>query len=314
MSESVIGNYFIDEKGFRFHDDSDEKISGAFVDFSTILVEARRDGGEIYRTEAMWDVCTSSGRPLTDLLYLPSGIDDDARRLLYGLLQKCQNRELPPSDGEIVFEDDHTEAASSGAVLCALDLEKQLPASLLTTNQSIIRGSVFIRLPQAPREYRGFFIAAAADFKYFWRQVPELCGMLPHAVEAVAARAFPKSNFVDGVWSGAKKFEGDMTAVRATLINHLSGLDDHFLSIYSEMNDPNRISAEMGSRAGIDCSKESNKTRRNSKAMSSRIRSIGSKAIVFEWHTKLEAHRNRIHFAVDDGELYIGIFCKHLDI
>lgn len=314
MSDSIVANYFVDENGFKFHDDSDEAISEAFIDFARVLNEARRDGGETYHTELVWDVCTSSGRPLTALLYGNSGIDADARRLLYGLLQKCQNREPLPVEGEVATGDALTETASTGAILCALDLEKRLPASLLTTNQSPIRGDVFIRIPQAGTEFRASFIADVDDFKQFWRQVPELCNLLPHAIEEVAGRAFPKSNFVEGVWSGAKEFEGDMSTIRTTLISHLSGLDDHFLSIYAETNDPNRIAAEMGSRAGIDCSKESNKTRRNSKAMSSRIRSIGSKDLTFEWHTKFEVHRNRIHFAVDDGELYIGIFCKHLDI
>jgi hypothetical protein len=35
-----------------------------------------------------------------------------------------------------------------------------------------------------------------------------------------------------------------------------------------------------------------------------------------EWHSKLEPHRNRIHFAFDDtlgGKILIGIFVDHLD-
>ncbi|UVJ39017.1 hypothetical protein [Arthrobacter sp. CJ23] len=314
MTDSIIANYFVDENGFKFHDDSDEVISEAFTEFSKILVEAKKGGGETYHTELVWGVCTSSGRRLTDLLYGPSGIDADARRLLYGLLHKCQNRESPSLADGVLVGDGLAETASTGAILCALDLENQQPAALLTTNQSSIRGIALIRISQTEAELQASYIAEVNDFKYFWRQVPEICNLQPHAIETVAQQAFPESNFIEGVWSGAKEFEGEIATIRGTLISHLSGLDDHFLSVYGETNDPNRIAAEMGSRAGIDCSKESNRTRRNSKAMSSRVRSIGSKDLSFEWHTKLEAHRNRIHFAVDDGKLYIGIFCRHLEI
>lgn len=313
MTDEVVANYFIDETGFSFEDDSDAAISEAFTEFASLLEHVREEGGHIHHVETIWDIVTSSGRPLTELLYTPSGIDEVARRLLYGLLQKSHSSDMPPEPGEIVSDSTSTLPASAGVTLCAVDVRQQKPASVLTTIQSTMRGDVIVRLERGNDQIHTYLITTEDGFKHFWRRVPEACDIPIHAVGAVASRAFPKSSFLDGVWVGAKEFEGDEATNRRILVRHLAGLDDHFLSIYASTNDPNRISTEMGSRAGVDCSKESNKTRRNSKAMAARIRSHGGQDIVFEWHTKFEAHRNRIHFAVVDGNLCVGIFCRHLD-
>lgn len=313
MSSTIVGKYFVDEIGFNFDDDSDAAISDAFSEFVDLLEHAKEEGGRVCYSETIWDISTSSGRSLMDLLYIPSGIDEVSRRLLYSLLQKSQAIDTP-AQGGIVSASDPEVSASAGATLCALEVLNKKPASILTTRQSEVRGDARIRLREGNSEVEVFFVATEEDFKHFWRRVPEACEIPAHAIEAIADRAFPESRFIEGVWAGAKEFEGDDIINRRRLIHHLSGLNDHFLSVYSSTNDPNRISAEMGSIAGIDCSKESNKTRRNSKAMASRIRSTGKKDITFEWHTKFEAHRNRIHFAIDEGKLYIGVFCKHLDV
>ncbi|MQY29478.1 hypothetical protein [Nocardia aurantia] len=64
--------------------------------------------------------------------------------------------------------------------------------------------------------------------------------------------------------------------------------------------------------AEVVCSPESANTHANRAAMRRRTVRFGDRSIVCEWHAKLEPTRNRVHFAIEEDRVYIGLFVDHL--
>jgi len=114
------------------------------------------------------------------------------------------------------------------------------------------------------------------------------------------------------VWGQIGKMKGNFRELRPQLMRDLSGLSDHASEVWSTCVEPTVIASEMASRAGVDCSRDSPQTHKNKAAMTERRVNFGEAQVVCEWHTKLERHQNRIHFAVKEGVVYVGVFAEHL--
>ena len=72
------------------------------------------------------------------------------------------------------------------------------------------------------------------------------------------------------------------------------------------------IRARMKALAGVDCSMESPSTHGNLAAMREREVDFGGHTLLCEWHAKLERHQNRVHFKVQNGRVFVGMFVDHL--
>ncbi|MFW0772953.1 hypothetical protein ACLRGI_07265 [Paenarthrobacter nitroguajacolicus] len=314
MSVISHAEYFLDETSLCLGEISDDAISVIFSQLADVLLSARSEGSDVHCLETIWELMATDNRSLSDILFLP-GIDRDVRNRLSGMLQKCQNWAATDDViGQKSEDQRHDQATSRAFQESATRMLSGTPSAVLSTILRAYSDATEAWEPHQDASLGIFVISNNQHFKLFWRQVPSALRASITSVEQVARRAFPTLIFVDRVWNGVKDFDGDESTMRDTLIVHLSALDDHFLEIYTSTNDPNRIAAEMGSRAGVDCSKESNKTRRNSKAMSTRVRSVNDENVTFEWHTKFDRYKNRVHFAIYESRLHVGIFCRHLDI
>jgi hypothetical protein len=127
---------------------------------------------------------------------------------------------------------------------------------------------------------------------------------------ALTEEAFPALRFADGVTF--KKFEGTFLDLRDEVLRHLSALNDRFSATYgTEQGDLRRVSALLG----IDMSPEGG-TRSSERLMSHRDAHLDGCVYRCEIHTKIEPHRNRIHFYPGDehtgGHIVIGHFVRHL--
>jgi hypothetical protein len=124
--------------------------------------------------------------------------------------------------------------------------------------------------------------------------------------------AFGNLAFAPEVWGQVKSMVGGYESLRDRLVEHFSALDDHAPAIWAQYSESARRIAEMASRGRIDCSPDSPATHRNNKAMAQRTVMFGPRRLICEWHTKLEPHQNRIHFAVDGQTVYVGVLAAHL--
>ena len=145
-----------------------------------------------------------------------------------------------------------------------------------------------------------------ASFGYYtsWRNVPE------SEFFERARLAFPRLVFAADI--SFRRFQGAYRTLRPKVVDHLGRINDRFPEVYAAQNGmPNAISSHLG----IDVSIEGN-TRSSERLM--RLRDVEYRGQVYrcEWHSKLEPHRNRIHFCVIDGvaetDVLIGIFHEHL--
>ena len=125
-----------------------------------------------------------------------------------------------------------------------------------------------------------------------------------------ARLAFPRLVFAAGL--SFRNFQGTYRTLRPQVVHHLGRINDEFAEAYAEERG---MSNEISGRLGIDVSIEGN-TRGSQRLMRQRDVEFCGRVYRCEWHSKIEPHRNRIHFHVIDGtsekKILIGIFNEHL--
>lgn len=151
------------------------------------------------------------------------------------------------------------------------------------------------------------FIKQLGSLPQFYRQ------LLQSADESdffrIAPLAFPSLMFAEGL--SFRRLQGGF-GVREQVVAHLAAINDRFMAAYVlEHGDSGRIST----RIGIDVSIEGN-TRSSERLMSMRDVVVDGETFRCEWHSKIEPHRNRIHFYPADersaGKVVVGLMVDHL--
>lgn len=124
--------------------------------------------------------------------------------------------------------------------------------------------------------------------------------------------AFPRLKFADGVTF--RRFEGPYGDLRDPVVDHLSRLNDDFRMVFAECKG---LSDDVSAALGLNTSMESPNTRQSEKLMRERDAAYNGRTYRCEWHSKIEPHRNRIHFHPGDAAsgdcVVIGIFAEHLN-
>lgn len=128
---------------------------------------------------------------------------------------------------------------------------------------------------------------------------------------ALVSAAFPHLVFASEVTF--RRFEGTFGALRNEVVVHLAALNDHFGPTYrAEAGNLDKV----GIRLGIRMSNEGT-TRSSERLMRLRDVVVDGRTYRCEIHSKIEPHRNRIHFHPGDehtgGRVVVGIFVGHLD-
>jgi hypothetical protein len=310
----IAERFVIDESGFEFHDEDAAVLESTLRRFLDVLDYARETGQGIARWSQIWHIEAANGRSLSDLLYATNEIDRDVRLLVGMRLDKVRSWDEdlsinPPCD--VKYGDKQPKFAPSIG-LCLMAAQQRHGLACLTTDQVNLRAFNKVATGDGMLSGSLCFLVYPSDGPTFWRSIVELEDADESQLASLSHLAFPRLRFAALTWSQVSRFEGDFRDLRALLLRDLSGLNDHALDVWRNHIEPVRIAAEMRARAGVNCSRDSYGTHRNATAMSERLVRFGGVEVKCEWHTKLERHRNRIHFAVIGDEVFVGIFASHL--
>jgi hypothetical protein len=308
----LTDRFVIDEAGFAFNDEAPEALEQAFAAFSELLSYANGTQQGVAMSSLVWWVESGSGMELHEHLQDPR-LNRDGRLLLLRQLDKVRIWDgldpEPPSDVTI---DGSVVIMAPGIALCTLRAIAGHGTACLTTLQAARSGVLEVALPDS-RAGLVSFLTIKDDAPAFWRRLADLENLDAEAIGRIRAWAFPRLLFVPEVWGQINSFEGGFRdVVRAPFLRDLAGLNDHALAVWHEEVEPAKIQAVMAARARVSCSRESPKTHKNTAAMRQRQVEFDGRSISCEWHTKLEPHRNRVHFAVEAERVIVGLFTRHL--
>lgn len=311
MTEAV---FYVDEQGFAFADCSAQQIEESLRSFIELLADPGISEFEISCWSQIWDVESASGKMLSSVLWEASDIDPVVRRLVGDLLDRAtcwdESDESPEVPLDTICNDEKV-TLSPSISLCGSQRSDGKTVGMVTTDQAGRQGSVSVSFREGSSTILSFLVDAS-DVVEFWRAEVEISDFSDVEVREISHLAFRSLCFADGVWTQFSRFSGEYRTVRRQFMKNLCALDDYLLPIRREFVEPHRVAIELRSAAGIDCSPESPLTRANRSAMSARDVWYEGELIRCEWHAKLEPHRNRIHFAVLEDCVLIGVFAEHL--
>jgi hypothetical protein len=99
-------------------------------------------------------------------------------------------------------------------------------------------------------------------------------------------------------------------------VKHFSVLNDHGAAIFARRE--HRLIERGFQEHGIDISPETSETMSNGRCKRARERTFDGQTLTFEWHTKIEPDRDRIHVhpgnARSNGQVIVGILHEHLPL
>jgi len=309
----LVERFIVDEAGFEFDNEDATILEATLLRFLDLLDYAQECGAGVVAWSEIWMVQAANGRTLTELLYSTTEIERDVRLLVGGRLDKlrCWDDDGSLSPPAEVRYGGRSLAIAPSIALAVVSHYEGHGIGCLTTEQSGRKGPIPVTVEgRAARSVH--FLVDPTDGRSFWRSIINLEDVDAQSLASMSHLAFPRLRFGEHTWRQIGRFEGNYRDIRALLVRDLSGLNDHGLEVWHECVEPARISAEMASRAAVDCSRESAQTHRNSAAMAERTVTFENRNVTCEWHTKLEPGRNRIHFAVLDAYVLVRIFAKHL--
>ena len=159
-----------------------------------------------------------------------------------------------------------------------------------------------------------WFVDGATNYAKYFRWLIIKTTHHSKQMQDFAPSAFPYIDFVPNAFNGINKMSKPYNQLVEHLVHHLGVLSDHGKRIFSKTPWA-EVTAEFGSY-GVSVSDENGKTKANHVARNERTKTIDGSEVIFWWHSKLEPHRDRIHFypdgVRDGGQILVGIFCKHL--
>lgn len=130
-------------------------------------------------------------------------------------------------------------------------------------------------------------------------------------IEPLAAKMFPAVSFSSEAWSRIGTLSGDPRETARELVKHLGVLNDHAAAIWKSSTQANERRQELAA-SGVEASPESTKTHKAAKAMAARWFKFGSDDHLCEWHTKLKPNTDRVYFAVENDQVFVGSIIDHL--
>ncbi|MFJ4109259.1 hypothetical protein [Oerskovia enterophila] len=268
------------------------------------------ESGAAYKWSCIWEYEWGSST-VYDVLFARQWEDSDARRLVIAALVKCVDWDFEfdlPHGWTILFDGALREFAPTLGVMTKVHDGQRLAAivsgaveggrsSTIVDEQGIARSISCVR--------------EASDVAHHWRNVLKIEGGSRLDLEFAAKRAFPNLVFSEGFFGQFGRLQGDRRENRLKVFAHLEVLSDYGTLIWAQWTQAHERIAAMGSR-GVTCSPESSGTRSQSGKMDQRRVFFGDREVLCEWHTKLEPNRNRIHFSIENGAVFVGRMVGHL--
>lgn len=305
----------IDETSFDFRELDLQAIADHLGDFNEAFLALREDGAMPRKSIMLEEIGCTDDHGLFE--YLTSGpgkqLDPDVRLLFMGLVGKCPEWDdtAPVGGGDVTIGGGESATALSAefALLC---ISAGHGVACLVFGACPRRQ--FLLVCSSLGQAEVFFFADAADLKAFWRSLYLLEAVEEAAFFSLAARSFPDLVFHPDLNFG--RFEGNYRDLVPEVVRHLSVLNDNFLDVHqAKKGIPREVEAALGALGCAGISPESSKTHHDEKKMRLRDVFYRGQMLRCEWHSKLEPHRNRIHFFFGEqfgGKVLIGIFADHL--
>lgn len=177
------------------------------------------------------------------------------------------------------------------------------------------------------------FVTDEKTHRAFFRDVLDVERADERRLPELAPHAFPDICFLDGVWRGLRAFEGGYERVRGNLIRLLTALDDFGAWAFTDTTgrrSPQEVAPDDGREQpvtdhlieqrfvgwGLRVAPEKPNVRADKLCREARERMLGGRRLYCEWHCKLEAHVNRVHFhkpvAESDSKIVVAILADHL--
>ena len=310
----------IDEASFDFRGLSPERIEDYLDTFNDTLQSLRGDGVTPRQPEGFGTFACTDDFDLDSYLWSGPGeaIERDTRNRFSQLIQKCPEWDPSVPDGpDVLLGDEDPESKTAFSVAFALASAQQgRGVACLVFGGCERRG--FLLVTDERGKARIFFFVVREDLPEFWRSLYALEKVAETEFLALASWAFPVLIFNPGLTF--RRFDGSYQGLLPEVVRHLTVLNDHFLRVYQSCKGlPRDVEAGLGALGCPGISPESPKTRGSEHLMKLRDAVYLGQTIRCEWHTKIEPHRNRIHFnpeitdSAAGGKVFIGIFVDHLE-
>ena len=301
--------FIVDERSLDFNGFDTAVITASLEVLAEELSDLRSDG-ELASILSGWgSTACLDGADLSWLLATSNLVPRDLGAHVLGLLDKCIAWDeaadvvvdpLVDIDGDLL--------ESYGIAWAAERRSHGFASAVVTLTHRPYRGVQRVTANSLPVELH--FVAEPTDHPHFYRSICLLENIGEDAFLRIAARAFPQLRFAEGLTF--RRFEGTYQGLFPSVIRHLGVLNDRFVGAYRlEGGHSGRIST----RIGIDVSIEGSQTRASESLMKQRDAVFEGKTYRCEWHSKIEPHRNRIHFFPPPAgtEIVVGLFVDHLD-
>lgn len=302
-------DFVVDETSFQIGNSNDAAAEGLFATLNEQLSLCRERSESVAIISDFDQQDCAPGVALFELLLASDRISRDTRFLTYRLLDKCvkldENAEFVIDPG-VVVSDDAFE--SFGLAVAAEAFRTGRAVGVLALLPRAGSGEVQVIHEETVAQV--FVVVDARTRELFYRAAISIDDVTESVFFQRAQFAFPSLRFVEGLTF--RRFDGAYRGLRDLVVVHLGALNDRFAAVFASCAGmPDQVSAQVG----IDLSPEGN-TRQSERLMAMRDVRFRGVAYRCEWHSKLEPHRNRIHFHPGDGGtdgcVLIGIFVDHL--
>lgn len=288
--------------------------------FADLLDVARVRLEAVGAHDGIFDAEIAPGVKLFEALYDPSNPLDLDRELRQRLSVRIDRIEKWGDDAVVAIDVD---IAGKQMTAPGIDKARERCATgartaCLTPATSGRRGtlSVVDVATTKPTAAQVCFVVDEWDHVRFFREVIVLEKADVEEFAALAPSAWPGLAFVDRLWKGFGDFSRSYREIRDDVMEHLSVLSDDGAAIF-ERKLHKEIEAQFMSR-GVTISPENAETLADRRCREARERAFAGETLLFDWHTKIELHQDRIHVhpptRTSDGRTVVGIFHKHLPL
>lgn len=310
--------FVIDDGPWAAADETGETIEAGLDHFSERLDVASERGEKTGLYEGLWDMAVIGETTVSDLLFErenPLGIRRDARTRLARQLDKLSGLRFDETAARFLdVKVGGNTLLSPAAGFALASAQARQAVACLTPPTSGRMGAQ----PVSAGEARGtvHYVCDEPTHVEFFREAIRLENADEGAFAALSTSAFPQLHFVEGVWRGLRDLSCPYRDRRDQLIHALSVLNDSGQAIFA-LRRNQQIEAEFRS-LGVEISPENTQTLEDGRCRRARERRFRDEVLVFEWHVKLEAHKDRIHVhpgvKASEHRPIVGIITVHLPL
>ena len=303
--------FVVDEGALSLDDVPEAERTDSLMALIDQLDALRVTGESIQLVDNWGAVECLEGNDLAETIVNGPILDYEQSQRLLSLLDRCLNWNRPAAfdvESEVVVDGSHCKG--EGIAWAHDQAIRQIWTAVVTTRHRFTAGVHSVDKSSQSMPVDVYFAASTKDHPGFFRLLYEWEDISESEFFEQTRLAFPRLVFAANI--SFRNFQGAYRTLRPKVVNHLGRINDNFPEVYAAENGmPNEIS----SRLGIDVSIEGN-TRSSQRLM--RLRDVEYRGQEYrcEWHSKLEPHRNRIHFCVisdmAETKILIGIFHEHL--